>query len=125
MPGCKKTTISRQLLEIASDFSLEQIVSEPTRKNRILDICLISHPSLVAKNYMAPGVSDHDGMPIFELKTRPSKQNVKKRKIYLYKKANITDLTQEIKTVSDKVVEKISDFDKSTNNSVDDIYGAY
>jgi hypothetical protein len=54
------------------------------------------------------------------MKTKPSKQRVTKRKIYLYKKANTKELKQEIKTLGDKIVQQISC--TPNEQSVDEIW---
>ena len=42
--GYSKLTTSQQLVDIADEFSLHQLVSEPTRKDKILDLFFISYP---------------------------------------------------------------------------------
>ena len=39
-----------------------QIVSFPTRGPNMLDLCFISHPSIVSECYSVPGLSDHDAV---------------------------------------------------------------
>ena len=46
-PGGVAPGLSKQLIEIANDFGLEQVVREPTRINNILDLFVTSNPTLV------------------------------------------------------------------------------
>ncbi|XP_072038658.1 uncharacterized protein [Amphiura filiformis] len=119
--GCKKPTLSRQLLDIVCDFSLEQMVTEPTRKGNILDLFLTSHPSLVSRSIVTPGISDHDGIPLIDMETKPSVEKQKKRKIYLYKKIDLEGLKQEIKTLC----ENITDMANTTSSSVEDLWNTF
>ena len=59
--------LSKQLIEIANAFGLEQVVREPTRINNILDLCFTSNPRLVERSSVVPGISDHDGIPIKQI----------------------------------------------------------
>ena len=38
IPGSPKVNISKELINIAADFGLEQVVDKPTRGNRLLDL---------------------------------------------------------------------------------------
>ena len=62
-PGGYKPGLSREFINIANDKGLEQMVDKPTRVNNVLDLFLTTHPSLVEKSTVLPGLSDHDGIP--------------------------------------------------------------
>jgi hypothetical protein len=48
------------MLEIASDFNMEQIVQQPTRGDNILDLVLTTNPGVVVKNIeIQHGMSDY------------------------------------------------------------------
>ena len=47
-----------------SDNNLEQIVTEPTRENNILDLCFTNNPGLVQNLEVEPGISDHNMVKI-------------------------------------------------------------
>ena len=47
-------------MDILDDYSLVQIVTEPTRHDNVLDLILTSNPTLVSKVECLPGLSDHD-----------------------------------------------------------------
>ena len=46
----------------AQDFLLEQIITEPTRRENILDLRFVSHPSYINQYKIVPGLSDHDAI---------------------------------------------------------------
>ena len=65
IPGSPKVNISKELINIAADFGLEQVVDKPSRGNRILDLFFTTTPTLVIKSTVAPGISDHDGIQLW------------------------------------------------------------
>ena len=114
-PGGKKPTMCRELIDIANDYGLEQIVDKPTRKDRTLDLFFIRNSSLVIKSTVLPGISDHDGIPLILLNTKPSKNKQKPRKVFMYQKANVTELKVDVQQISNDFSEK----DVSTSNAND------
>ena len=54
--------INWKMIDIANDFKLTQIVTEPTRQGNILDLLFTSHQDLVDKVYIVPGMSDYDAV---------------------------------------------------------------
>ena len=96
----------RELINIANDHGLEQIVDKPTRKDRILDLFFIRNSSLVIKTTALPGISNHDGIPLILLNTKPYQNKQKPRKVYLYQKANVSDLKAEAQQISNDFSEK-------------------
>jgi hypothetical protein len=112
-PNAQYAILSRQMLEIAADFGLDQVVTEPTRINNILDIFLTNNASLVERCWVSPGISDHDGIPTIIINSKPRVVRHKPRKIYDYKKANISSIKSELKEFSDKFIS--SDIPNSVN----------
>ncbi|WAR18624.1 hypothetical protein MAR_000462, partial [Mya arenaria] len=49
-----------KFLDILSDFNLTQMVNEYTREGNILDLLLLSNPTLVQSVNIISGISDHD-----------------------------------------------------------------
>ena len=75
------------------DLGAEQMVDFPTRKDNILDIFVTNRPSLVNKRNPIPGLSDQDIVPI-DANIVPTRQKPTRRLIYLWKKANLTEMEQ-------------------------------
>lgn len=101
-PGGSYANLSRQMLDITSDFGLEQVVRKPTRGNNILDLFFTSNPTLVERSWVVPGISDHDGIPVIIVSTKPRYIKQNPRKIYLYQKADIVGLKSHLKSWADE-----------------------
>ena len=54
------SNICKSILDLMDDFSLEQLVNEPTRGNNTLDLCFTNKSSLLNTVSIVPGLSDHD-----------------------------------------------------------------
>ena len=67
---------------------------------------MTSNPSLVEKCSSIPGMSDHDAIPVIILNTKPKKNKQKPCKIFLYKKANISELCNEVSKISEDFIKK-------------------
>ena len=50
------TRVSQAFLDIVADYSLEQMVDFPTRKDKTLDLLFTSHPSYVEKCKPLPSI---------------------------------------------------------------------
>ena len=93
--GAQDTTSCTKLLDISTNYNLEQLVAEPTRGHNILDLCLTSIPGLTNKCYLGPGISDHDIVVVDTgLKARSNKK--KPRSVSLYKKANWVNIEADL-----------------------------
>ena len=78
--------LHEQLIEIANDLYLHQIIQVPTRglNNIILDLCFTTHPDKIET---FPGLSDHCAILIsFSHNIQSSRQNPEK--IFLFDRAN-------------------------------------
>ena len=98
--GAQKATMCRDMIDIANDYGFEQVVTEPTRGDNILDLFFTKNPSLVIRSSTIPGISDHDGIPMILVNTRPSLSKHKPRKVFLYRKADIGKLKEEVRNIS-------------------------
>ncbi|XP_072021949.1 uncharacterized protein [Amphiura filiformis] len=99
-PGSQKGPMCRDLIDIANDCGFEQVVEGPTRGKNTLDLLFVKNPSLVVKSGLLPGISDHDGIPVVSIHSKPSTVKQKPRKIFLYNKANIDELKADINEIS-------------------------
>ena len=79
--SCSYKPVYETFFDIIHDFTLEQMVKEPTRDNNILDLFLTNHPSLVL------GQGDHD-IVHHELKIKLGRNKQKQRPVKLYKKTD-------------------------------------
>jgi len=92
-------------LDIAADNGLEQIVDFPTRKDNTLDLIFTSHPSFKQRCKPLPSIgnSDHD---IVLLDIKPPKPKPARRKIYLWKKADIFKTKQDLQEYANHFLNK-------------------
>jgi hypothetical protein len=95
-PGGSYVNLSKRMIEIANDVGLEQIVREPTRGKNTLDLFFTSNPTLVERSTVVPGLSDHDGVPLIIISTKPRVIKQRPRKVYLYHKANTDALLNDL-----------------------------
>ena len=84
-------------IETTKDYGLEQLVSQPTRGNHILDLALITtHPDMLHDLEIVPGISDHEAIT-FQLNLDVIKlPSNNLHKVYQYHKANTTEIINKI-----------------------------
>ena len=92
---CHYPTLHHKLGEMLDDRGLEQLVTEPTRGENILDLVITTNPTRCMKTTVIPGVSDHD-IVLTEYDTRPIRHKQFRRQIPLYKKADWDSIRQHL-----------------------------
>ena len=109
VPYASYSSISNQLLSIAKDSFLEQIVAQPTRitetTSNILDLFFTSNPTLINKVEVIPGIGDHEAVFI-ESSLRPMRFVTPPRKIYKYKNADYQSMRRELRSTQADFEEK-------------------
>ena len=91
------SAVNETYLHTFQDLGLEQLVDFPTRYNpdNTLDLALTNRPSLVQRCVAIPGLSDHAAV-LITTKLRPAKSKPPKRKILLWKRADMIALRHKI-----------------------------
>ena len=102
--------INKSILDMIQNLGAEQMVGFPTHKDNILDIFVTNRSSLVNKCKPIPGLSDHD-MDLIDANIVPTRQKPTRRLIYLWKKASLTEMEQDIAGFSRSFT---SDFSETT-----------
>ena len=74
----------KTLFSLVDDFSLVQMVSEPTRGENILDYFLTSNPTRVDDIEIHPGIADHD-LVLSNANVKPYEGKQTPRSVPLYK----------------------------------------
>ncbi len=120
-PGGVYANVSRHMIEIANDYGLEQIVRKPTRGENILDLFFTSNPTLVERSTTCPGLSDHDGVPLIIIGTKPKTTKQKPRNVFLYHKADMDAFRTDIGNWSKEFCSR-SDI---ANMSVNEMYNEF
>lgn len=104
--GARISRNCQQLLDLANDHGLEQMVKSPTHytdtTEAILDLFLTNNATLVNKVEVIPGISDHEAVFI-ESSLRPDKTKKPPRKVLQYNKMNKPEM---IKKLHENKIEK-------------------
>ena len=87
------------LILLSQDFLLEQIVTDPTREESILDLCFISHPSYVCQSRTVSGLSDHNAVIVDLLNCIPCNSKPRK-KMYCFKRTDWASLRDKVSSIS-------------------------
>ncbi|KAL8618296.1 hypothetical protein ACOMHN_061141 [Nucella lapillus] len=89
--------VNQTLLNFVADSNMEQQVDFPTRQKKTLDLILTTHPSLKTRCKALPSVgnSDHD-VVLYDTSLRPFRPKPPKRKILLWKKANVHAIRKDM-----------------------------
>ena len=83
--------INGRFLDMLQNCGMEQIVQFPTRGENTLDIFATNRPGLINRCTPIPGLSDHDAI-IIESSATAQRNKPVKRKIHLWKRANLPAL---------------------------------
>ena len=97
--SCYPRSMNSKYLDMIADCNLEQMVDfETRRKSRnTLDLILTSHPGLKQRCKPLPSIgnSDHD-IVLYDCALKPFRPKPVKRKIYLWKKADIEGIKEDL-----------------------------
>ena len=106
--------MSEALLNVIADNNLEQQVDFPTRNDNTLDLILTSRPGfkLRCKPLPATENSDHDVI-LYDTTLKPKRPKPPKRKMYLWKRANIDAVQEDFRDLSLAHHEKITGINSS------------
>ena len=102
----ESSELTQSFMSVIENNFLYQHVCQPTRitekTSNILDLLFTSHPSLVSKVNIIPGISDHEAIS-FTICCM-SKDELKNKHIYFYSKANFEQFRKDLAEVplSDK-----------------------
>ena len=87
------TAVNSSLVDLASDYHLEQLVNESTRQNHILDLVFCTNPTYVTNLTVVPGISDHEAV-FYCFDSSPLNYEKTTRNIYLYNQGNFDAIKQ-------------------------------
>ena len=102
------SSLHREFLDTLDEFSLTQMVKNPTRDGNILDLFLTSNSSLVNHVRVVPGISDHDAVLVDSNITFGRVQQ-HRREIPLWKKADWESIRSHIDTAWNDLPENTKD----------------
>ncbi|XP_071476520.1 uncharacterized protein [Diadema antillarum] len=86
--------LNNRFLDMIENCNMQQMVSSPAHGDSTLDLFLTNRPTLINKCTLLPGLGDHD---IVSIDSDVSAKRCKpvKKKIYLWKKANLSDMKRD------------------------------
>ena len=92
-----------KLLEIISEFGLQNMVNDQTRieSGNILDLILTGNPSIITNTHTTPGMSDHEAVT-FEVNLNPIRNRKPPHKVFKYKSADWYKLKNDISKLTDE-----------------------
>ena len=88
--------INSLFVEIMNNYGFEQLVTQPTRKNHLLDLVLSTNPDIIENVQVVPGISDHEAVTcqLVLPSEKPTARNL--RKVYQYHRADIRGINEEL-----------------------------
>ena len=94
-------SINQTYIDTFNHIGCEQIVNFPTRINNILDVFCTNRPSPIDRYTPIPGLSDHD-IVLTDTNVLPTHQKPIKRKIYLWKRADKSSMSEDLKEFTEE-----------------------
>ena len=91
------TRVNNMILDQAETCDMQQMVSQPTRKNSILDIFFTNRSTLTTRCTTLPGLEDHD-IVFVESSASAKRSKPAKPHIHLWKKANLESMKSSCKS---------------------------
>ncbi|XP_062578472.1 uncharacterized protein LOC134240394 [Saccostrea cucullata] len=111
-PSGSNITLCNQLITIASDFSLNQMVHEPTRTtettSNILDLFFTNNHTLINKYDVISGIPDHEAVYVESI-LRAVRPKRPPRKVFMYSKADLENFRHDLKTFCSTYTKAISE----------------
>ncbi len=90
---------AEKLISLSQDHNLNQLVTEPTRKDSILDLVFTNNSNIVKKVSVIDGISDHEAV-LVDLDIKPNRKRKVKRKKYFVNKADTEAIEDHINKFS-------------------------
>ena len=101
--GAPNKNVQDRLIDISNENSLVQLQEQPTRGNNILDLTFVTNDSLIRNLNNIPGIADHEAV-IIDSYIRPSYCIQKRRKCFIFKKADWDSLFSYCEKLSNSLL---------------------
>ena len=98
IPGTPHKQHCELILDVSDQYSLDQMVREPTRGSNILDLAFSNSPDLTKSCSTIPGISDHDHAVLMEVDLEAQRNKKASRTVPLYNKANWDKIRDDMET---------------------------
>ena len=86
-PNCSYPMLHRDFIDMLEDYSMTQIIQDPTRDSNTLDLFITSNETLINNAQVIPGISDHDAV-VIESALKPNNVSQYQTSIPVWKKAD-------------------------------------
>ena len=108
--GSSNRALHDQFIDLLDDFTLEQVVQDPTRGENILDLILVNRTDLCTSVTVVPGISDHDAVAC-TLDFRSSRRRLPTRVVPIYNKADWGSLGQHMAECHNTIANRTESMD--------------
>ena len=109
--------LNESFLDIFDTCNLTQHVDFTTRKESTLDLLLTNRPGLIENCEPLPGFGDHDTAVLSDILCHPTKIKPIQRKVYIWKRANLALLKEEVQNQMHELTEN-----ESTNTPINNLW---
>jgi hypothetical protein len=112
IPGKPNIKQHQELLDLAADHSLTQLVDKATRNDKTLDLLFSNYPSIINNIETIPpiGEADHD-IILTSCNTSLRRCKANPRKIFKYSKANWENIKQDLQTTYIELTQEHQNYD--------------
>ena len=114
--GSPSPSIHRKFMDDINDVGWEQMVQDPTRGEKYLDLFMTNHPNLVPRTEVLPGLADHDAIYV-ELQIHPPMKYQPKRLIPIYTEECKEPLKDAARQLNNRIMSILNE-----NSGVEDIW---
>jgi hypothetical protein len=111
--------IQQELVDIISSNNLTQIHGQPTREGNLLDLVIVSNPTLVKSSVNVLCISDHD-IIITDFETKVYHQKTKPRKCYFDSRANWDKINEDMGKLYNSIKDK-----KNEGNTIHQLWDTF
>ena len=87
---------AEKLLDFSRNYNMQQLVTEPTREDSILDLVFTNNTNIIKQTNVQPGFGDHH-LVATELNLVMTRPKPPRRKVYLREKADVDKIKMEVK----------------------------
>ncbi len=114
-PNSHQKAVSEKTIQVLGEHHLHQMVREPTRESRTLDLFCINKPSLNKAVNVIPGLSDHD-IIVSDSDIKPQINKKPPRRMHLFTKADWEKIKDDTHAFKETYLKE------SVNNTVNECW---
>ena len=116
--GASDREVQQALIDISINHGLTQVHNQWTRGNNMLDLVFTNNHTLVKCSNSVPGISDHC-MVVTDIGLVPQYKRQKRRKYYLFSKADREAMHRGTSCLSSEIVDSVA------SGNVEDLWNTF